>query len=148
SPPWRSAPECLCACVPCTLQEGTDLLVSRLRKRLVPSFDAKEVRWRHHTHHASACSAQLFTGRGGCNRDRHNDACWMLLVYSGKRCAHCRAGCNAVIDQDDGLPLQVGERPEAAIEPFATGKLALFFGCHRSDDMVGEAVFLHDIIVE
>src|SRR5712691_11252510 len=123
-------------------------LIGRLRKVVVPSPDSHEWLRSLDTDDVIYKLAEFFTGLPRRDRDGDHDPPRLHLLQGGDGGAHAGAGRQAIVNQDDGPTINVGRRPVAPVEAFATFELLLFAGSYLVDHFFWDLQDTHDFLVE
>ena len=92
--------------------------------------------------------SQCFAGVGRSRGNGNDDARGLLLANGRHRSVHGRAGGQAVIDENHGLPAHVGNGASVAIGALAALQFSLLARRHTADHGAGYFQALHDILIE
>ena len=108
------------------LEQATDFFVRNLRKIIVPKPHSAEWLRRSRAHNVVRNLSERLAGFGGSNGHCDDHSRRTLLPQGSYGCLHGRAGCESIVDENDGLPCEVGKRPVVAVKSLSSLELRLF----------------------
>ena len=117
-----------------SVQQLANLLVAGLLKIRIPRANSHKRLRGCAANYLVDFAAQIRTSFGSCHRHRNDDLRRLHVAQRGSSGAHCRSGCQPVIDENHRAPLYTGARPIFTVQPFAAFQLLLLAQSFLSEE--------------